>query len=214
MKNTITFLLLLGLSAAVSAQTDTEPPTLVCKQNIVHVSITPTGTVSILADHALYDTLYDNVSTNISLRIRKACTGSDFPQGGIKANYAQSGQYAVEVWARDEAGNTASCLTHISVDEGGIFDRKRLQVTTGTEACDGVEEAHIELRGNLCGYDSFVYQETPWGPDCCIWAPEPGASFSLKVDKDDNPLNGVTTYDLVLIARHIQIGRASCRERV
>jgi hypothetical protein len=29
------------------------------------------------------------------------------------------------------------------------------------------------------------------------------ATFTIAPEKDDNPLNGVTTYDLVLISKHI-----------
>ncbi len=200
MKNTaITFLLLLGLFAPLFAQTDNEPPTIVCKQNVVHLPIAPPGTVTIFADHALYDTLYDNVSSNIDLRIRKLCTGIGFPQNGIKATYNYSGQFAVEVWARDQAGNKASCITHISLDEGGNTNHKLLDISLRSETSDGVSKTPVELRADLCGYESYVYQYD----HLSVPAPEPGSSFTLRPFKDDNPLNGVTTYDMVLIAKHI-----------
>lgn len=82
MKNTaITFLLLLGYFTPLPAQTDTIPPTIVCKQNLIETNlIPPFGMISLWAESYMYDTLYDNASTNLEIGLRKVCMGTGFPE--------------------------------------------------------------------------------------------------------------------------------------
>jgi len=197
MKHLITALLIPLFVAKLSAQADTIPPTLHCKQAPIVANIQPTGSISFWADSTFFDTLYDNESSQIALGIRKVCIGAGFSTDTLITYYCV-GEYEVECWARDEAGNTDSCRIHISIEDTGFSPICALPVMSSTEVTDGVEEVNYELRGYHCVYDSFLYTGS-----CCLPIPEPGSNFTLKPYKNNNPINGVTTYDLVLIAQHI-----------
>ncbi len=211
MKKTATiFLLLFGFFAPLFSQTDAVPPTIVCKQTMLEVNIMPTGMIWLWAEDYLYDTLYDNVSTNLEMGLRKTCMGVGFPEESSNIVFYYPDFYDLEVWARDEAGNTASCTTKIRVTDYDVCVLPPLfSVTLKTETGEGIKHANIEFKGYDCrsdsctsqsGYDGFhnpgQYQITQCGP-------QPGGSFTLHPQRNDAPLNGVTTYDLVLITKHI-----------
>jgi hypothetical protein len=74
-----------------------------------------------------------------------------------------------------------------------------------TELLEGVEEATVLVEGTSGLAQPFAY--TDMSDSLGIYAvmnSVPLAStFTITPEKDDNPLNGVTTYDLVLISKHI-----------
>jgi hypothetical protein len=80
MRRSLAFLFLFNFSAAISAQTDIVPPTMICKQIL---GVLPTDEAFCWATiHAsdLIDTVFDDSEGIISLGIRKICTGSGFPE--------------------------------------------------------------------------------------------------------------------------------------
>jgi hypothetical protein len=111
----------------------------------------------------------------------------------------------VELWAQDKAGNAGYCTTYLLVQDpfGNCPNNGPNASVSGaikTEAGDGVEEVEVELSGNKIaglrvtdGSGIFFFNNA---------VPLPG-EFTLTPEKDANPLNGVSTYDLVLISKHI-----------
>jgi hypothetical protein len=197
-------ILLLHVSCLLLAQTDVTPPTIVCKQQIVATFQAGTTYPVSIAD-ALLDTVYDDVSTVLERGLRKVCMGTGFPEQSPDATYYQPGEYQLEHWVRDEAGNTASCINHIKLEANTTIEPLRIQVMVQSDETNGVEAFTAFMRGYHCVTDSFFMAENlfDFGSVCCLNAPEPGASFSLWLEKNDNPLNGVTTYDLVQMTKHI-----------
>jgi len=69
-----------------------------------------------------------------------------------------------------------------------------------TEMGDGLEETDVELAGPTFN----LFDMTDQGGQYTFSDAVPmHADYTLTPSKDDNPLNGVTTYDLVLISKHI-----------
>lgn len=211
MKNhVIAILLLLGYFAPVFAQTDTIPPTIVCKQTMLQVNLMPTGTVSLWAEKYMYDTVYDNESVNLAFGLRKLCLGTGFPEESEIITFYYADFYDVEVWARDAVGNAASCITNIFVsDHLSCSLAPPFSVTLKTEAGEGIKHAKIEFKGKDCKNDSCTSQlaydglHNPGMYTIIQCGPQRGGNFSLYPQRNDSPLNGVTTYDLVLISKHI-----------
>jgi len=75
-----------------------------------------------------------------------------------------------------------------------------------TEMLDGIEEANVVLYGILPNGNpvaSVADLTDNAGNYVFADALPVGSDYTLAPEKDDNPLNGVTTYDLVLISKHI-----------
>ncbi len=109
----------------------------------------------------------------------------------------------VEVYVTDTTGNQDYCSVEIEVqDNNNSCGDDPLWVhlggTLGTEDNEGVEDVEVLLSGqsnaSMMSSNSgdFMFNNIPLGND-----------VTVTPVKDDNHLNGVTTYDLVLISKHI-----------
>lgn len=113
------------------------------------------------------------------------------------------GQNTIQLWVTDASGNQDFCETFLIVQDN-------MGVCTGSPLVAGIGGAVI----NEEGYDvedvaiSINDGLTPpvlTGPDGNFYFPAIPLSgdYSLTAQKDTNFLNGVTTFDMVLIQRHI-----------
>ncbi|HHM21544.1 MAG TPA: HYR domain-containing protein [Bacteroidetes bacterium] len=122
-------------------------------------------------------------------------TGRDFDCGHL-------GQNSVEMWVTDAAGNQDFCLTSIIIqDNMGVCSGNPLSSVGGAitnEEGEDVENVTVSINDGVTppavtGPDgNFVFPALPLGND-----------FTVSPEKDINLLNGVTTYDIVLIRKHI-----------
>lgn len=108
----------------------------------------------------------------------------------------------LQIWVTDATGNQDFCTTHIEIQDnqgvcgGSLFASAGGAVTD--EAGFNVSNVMVALSiGNMApamtGQDgNFSFQEVPLGSD-----------FTVLPEKDTNLLNGVSTFDLVLIRKHI-----------
>ncbi|MCB9343257.1 MAG: hypothetical protein H6576_06150 [Lewinellaceae bacterium] len=204
MKQVLAYCIAFFAIVELSAQADTVPPVLVCK-NLVTVNLS-LPQISFWPEPAFYDTLYDNQSTHIELGIRKVCTGSGFPMDTL-VTYYLFGRYGLEIWARDEAGNSSHCLVNLEItDYPPTHDPGSLWVVVKTEDNKAVIGTKVALNSYHC-YDGplnlemNIFQAS--GSNSFYYIPEPGTNYEINASKVDEPLNGITTYDLYLIARHI-----------
>lgn len=109
------------------------------------------------------------------------------------------GFVTVEVWVTDASGNQDFCETFVFVDDNqGVCQGPPLvSGSLTTENNLSIKNSLISLSGsavNQCmtGSDGGYSFDVIWGGD-----------YSISCLKDTLPLNGVTTYDLVLISKHI-----------
>jgi hypothetical protein len=199
-------------SESLVAQVDTVPPVVVCKQGLM-LPVNFTGLAIAWATDFL-DTAYDNTSPNLEFGIRKVCTGSDFPGNQTEVIFGASefGAQMVEIWAKDAAGNESYCATNVDIyDPYGSID-PGYSFYLFTPENEGIDHSLIHVKGIHCLYDSVDSQydiiSGTWGMPG-YWSsfgavvPAAGYHFSVTPSKNINPLNGVSTYDLVLITKHI-----------
>jgi len=195
---------------------DIEPPTVVCL-NIQQVSLTHPGQTSLWASDFL-QSVSDNETPAGEIRtgIRKSGTGTGFPVGGngvpiqqISFDCTELGIQSVELWAIDLAGNATYCPASVEIsDLSGYcdpnnYDSIRVCVSSG---CNGAPIEGVYF--NIDGTDWFqpiVPGDTVTGPDGCakVYIPFSNNTYTILPEKEDDPLNGVTTYDLLLISKHI-----------
>ncbi|MCB9316679.1 MAG: hypothetical protein H6569_11115 [Lewinellaceae bacterium] len=195
---------------------DCKAPTVVCL-NGLSTSIMQSGMVTLDLQYFLQDA-YDNCTPDPMLvyGIRKSGTGTGFPlnpdgtpQTTITFDCTQLSFQLVEVWAMDMHGNAGFCETYVHVQDNiGVCSSTNATVAgwLETDSGNGLEEAHVEV---ICTaptgqppVDLFDmtdedghYQFNNAIPIQC--------NYTVTPIKDNDPLNGVSTFDLVLINKHI-----------
>ncbi|HLP96316.1 MAG TPA: HYR domain-containing protein, partial [Saprospiraceae bacterium] len=195
---------------------DCKAPTVVCL-NGLSVNIMPTGMIQLWASDFLQYTEDNCTPANqIRIGIRKCGTGSGFPfdaQGNPITNVifdcTELGTQCVELWAIDAAGNADYCETYVIVQDnlGGCPTGDHINVSglLKTEMSEGVEESTVTISGTSTFAPPYSYFDL--SDSLGLFAVTNNiplaATFSIEPKLDFNPLNGVTTYDLVLMSKHI-----------
>jgi hypothetical protein len=194
---------------------DCKAPTVVCL-NGLSVNIMPTGMITLWASDFLQYTEDNCTPANqLKIGIRKCGTGTGFPVDvngnpitNVTFNCSELGTQCVELWSIDVAGNADYCETYVIVQDnlGGCSGGGAVNVAGAlkTEATDGVEEGVVNVEGTSTFVPNFSIFGLSNATGNYSFNNVPVAStFTIAPEKDDNPLNGVTTYDLVLISKHI-----------
>jgi len=148
--------------------------------------------------------------------IRKCGAGSGFPVDAngnpittVTFNCSEVGTQCVELWSIDLAGNADYCETYIIVQDNNgncpNSDKVNVSGALKTEGTDGVEEATVTIDGTVNFAPPFNYFDLSddLGEYKVTNSVPVASNYTVTPAKDDSPLNGVTTYDLVLISKHI-----------
>ncbi len=112
------------------------------------------------------------------------------------------GQNPIQLWVTDIYGNQDYCETFVVVQDN-LFSCNSAGGPTvagaiANEEDEGVENVTVELSGN-----GNVSQLTSANGSYSFQDVENGGDYTITPVYDENDGNGVTTYDLVLITRHI-----------
>ncbi|MCB9338778.1 MAG: HYR domain-containing protein [Lewinellaceae bacterium] len=111
------------------------------------------------------------------------------------------GLRTVRIYVTDAAGNQDFCITQVEIQANQNQCDDTLSVHIGglieTEDNEGVADVNVQLSGT--SQNSMMTDNN----GMFNFAVVPGGDYSITPVKDDNPLNGVTTFDLVLISKHI-----------
>ncbi|MDO8367766.1 MAG: hypothetical protein Q7T20_13275, partial [Saprospiraceae bacterium] len=129
--------------------------------------------------------------------------GNGNPIISLTFDCSELGLQCVELWAKDGAGNADYCETFLIVQDNAGNCGSASATVAGllkTEMGEGLEETDVELVGPTFNMFDLTDQD---GYFAFSNAVPMHADYTITPTKDDNPLNGVTTYDLVLISKHI-----------
>jgi hypothetical protein len=195
---------------------DCKKPTVVCL-NGLSVNIMPTGMIQLWAsDFLQYASDNCTPANQLKIGIRRTGTGTGFPVDGngnpitsVNFTCADLGTQTVELWAMDAAGNADYCATYVIVQDNSgncVTDPNKAKVAgiLSTETTNGVQDGSIGIAGDGVGIPAFNFTTNSDTAGVYHFNAIPLASNSTVTPvKDDNPLNGVSTYDLVLISKHI-----------
>jgi hypothetical protein len=191
---------------------DGKAPTVACLQDLL-VEIPLSQTATIFAPDFL-NNAEDNYAPqqDLELAVRKAGTGMGFPedangnpQTSVTFTCADLGAQTVELWAKDFAGNAGFCLASLTFTDADSSCNTALLTVAGslkTEIGTSVKNAEVTLSvGQLfTTTDASDMQGAFEFPQIL---PLAIGDYILTPFKDDEHLNGVSTFDLVLISRHI-----------
>jgi hypothetical protein len=195
---------------------DCKAPTVVCL-NGLSVNIMPTAMIQMWASDFL-QYAEDNYTQTQYLKyaIRKCGQGAGFPVDGnnnpitnVTFDCTELGTQCVELWAIDLAGNADYCETYIIVQDNagncGLGNTVNVSGVLKTEGTDGIEEVNVNVTGSVIATPQFSYfdMSDSLGVYGIMNTVPINSALTISPVKDENPLNGVTTYDLVLISKHI-----------
>lgn len=176
---------------------DCKKPTPYCKNGLVIGIDPPDPHITIWASD--FDAgSFDNCTAAGNLTLSFSANVADVS----RTYYCEDlGQQAVQIWVTDEAGNQDYCETFIEIQDnfnvcegtGGPLVAGKIQ-TEQTESVAGVE---VQLSG------AAQMSMTTTNSGVFSFSVVPGGDYTVTPVKDDDPLNGVSTFDLVLITKHI-----------
>jgi hypothetical protein len=188
---------------------DCKAPTVVCLDGL-SVNIMPGGMITLWAsDFLQYGEDNCTPSNLLKYGIRKAGQGTGFPVDAfgnpitsVTFDCTELGPQEVELWAQDLAGNASFCQATLDVQDPDNACTNNISVAGAlkTEAGDGLEDANVNLQS---GAISLFDMTDQGGVYQFVDAVPSATNYTVTPTKDDNPLNGVSTYDLVLISKHI-----------
>ncbi|MEQ1744256.1 MAG: hypothetical protein ABMA02_02440 [Saprospiraceae bacterium] len=184
---------------------DCKKPTVICV-NGLSVNIMPTKMIALGVNDFLLSTSDNCTPANkLVTAIRRAGAGTGFPlnpdgtpQKTVTFTCADLGKQNVEVWSRDLAGNADFCITFVDVQDNMNNCSSTHATVAGalkTESSNGLEDASVSVGNATAQSDAsgmYLTSGLPYGND-----------YTVTPLKDNDPLNGVSTFDLVLINKHI-----------
>ena len=186
---------------------DCKKPTPYC-QDIITVIMPSTGEITVWAND--FDAgSFDNCPGDLgyyfdSLGLESSMTVScdDFEAAGVEFELVLS----VKMWVRDEAGNTDYCTVNLIVqDPNGICDdnniKHKITGLINTEDQKGVAEVEVQLNSDIPGFP--VYQTTENNGNYVFENLPAGKDYMARPERNDDPMNGISTKDLVLIQKHL-----------
>jgi hypothetical protein len=194
---------------------DCKPPVVSCLGGL-SVAIPSSGIVTLFASDFLQYTEDNCTPVNqLRLGIRNCGWGTGIPLDGlgnpvvaVSFNCAELDTNCVEIWSIDKVGNADFCETYVIVKDtqahcsgpgSGIYG----WVKTGQGV--GISDASMGLDGNcpFCPpFSNSVFTDANGYYSIANNNPT-GSNFTVTASRDDNVTNGVTTFDLVLISKHI-----------
>ncbi len=174
---------------------DCKKPTPYCENGLV-VELMSTGMVPVCADvfdAGSFDNCPGDLIFSFSPDVTDTCR--------IFTCVDILDEFPVQIWVTDAQGNQDYCETFIIIQDNffscdtGIPLEGKVQ----TEVPKAVEGVNIQLSGagNSAGF------MTDADGNYSLSGLIAGGDYTVVPVKDDQPLNGVTTFDLVLISRHI-----------
>lgn len=196
---------------------DCAKPVVNCISGLT-ITILP-AKVNTLTDADFLLNVSDNITPPILIQtaIRKTGNGNGFPikpdgtpQKTVSFNCLQLGSNIVEIWAKDKAGKAGYCTSTIQVEDyyancgdpisGPICvnaictDQPMENVSIGLQIITPMGQPTIDLLpiGTTFANGCFNDANLPFF-----------GGFTIQADLKDNPLNGVSTLDMILINKHI-----------
>ncbi len=117
---------------------------------------------------------------------------------------ANSGVVSVDVYFWDECGNYDFCTVELTLNgpcEGDPDGTGRIAGDVGTEYGDMVENVTVSITSNQPEYPMTINTDASGTYDSN--GHDYNYDYALNAYKNDDPRNGVSTLDIVLIQRHI-----------
>ena len=189
---------------------DLKLPSIVCNSGIATELGYMPDTISVSVDADMFVAHKEDNCTaeeNLQVYMRLADpTASGPPSTKTLTFYCNDiGTHDVEIWVVDEAGNADFCITQVIIQDNFVVCPPSgpavatiaglIEDESGVEA-DGVE---VHVTNNNPNDPGLMQMGSPYAFEGLTT----GSGYTVTPEKDGDATNGVSTYDLVLITRHI-----------
>jgi HYR domain len=196
---------------------DCKKPIVVCKNvNVNIMKVGPNGMVTLWASD-FYEYGEDNCTPANQLKFAVTRENAQKPDDFSKSQDitfdcadVKAGTTVVWIWVQDGSGNADYCANYVKVQDnlaGACGDGTNASIAGAlkTEKSAGVEDANVEFEGSHPALPPLsMFRTTNEAGEYRFSSVIPLAgNYTVTPLKDDNPINGVNAYDLVLISKHI-----------
>lgn len=184
---------------------DTSRPKLTLKSNLA-VSIQPTVAKVTVTAQQVINSVSDNCTSasKMTYGLRKVGQGTGFPAtSSLTFTCADTGKQVLEVWVRDSSGNVVSNTANIQVTDPNKVCTPVIIITPAiiggikTEIGKPIV-AKVTLSGGSAPAPTIIKTS-----DYNFSNLQKGGTFTVTASRDTDWINGVTSFDIALITRHI-----------
>jgi Dockerin type I domain len=180
---------------------DVTGPVAVCKTVLVLTLINFDPPDESVWANVFNDGSFDNCSTQMEFSY-----SPDSVEATRIFNCSDVGPNQIQIWVTDESGNQSSCFTELIVQPpfpNSVCEEDEIIIAgiIKTEENEGVNNVQITLTSasgviniSTNSHTDGTYQFNSL---------QAGDNYTVTPVKNVNPMNGVTTFDLVLIQKHI-----------
>jgi hypothetical protein len=186
---------------------DGKLPSPVCLNGIATVVMPSSGDITIPA--SFFDVAsFDNCTESEDLIFTYSDDEEDLTQTWTCEDLDGTNEqtFEVEVWVTDEAGNQDYCVTYILIQDNNNICPDTAGGTAAisgfitNELDEGVEEVEMTINGINTNFLLSQQSSAAGFFDMDVFV---GEEYAIRGERTDNPLNGVTTFDIALMQRHI-----------
>ena len=159
-----------------------------------------TGAMAIWASDFIASPMTD-CTGEVKYSINRVGEEVDADQTGITLTCDDDASLLVEIWAWDGLGNGDFCETYVLVQDNMVQcdgGTGSIAGVIATEELATVSGVQVGLSGN-----SFANMTTSDDGHFIFSALDEGFDYTITPLLESNPLNGVSTFDLVLMSKHI-----------
>lgn len=177
---------------------DCKKPTPYCKNGLV-IELMQTGMVDTWASD--FDAgSFDNCPG--ALKLSFSANVNDI---GHTYTCDDLGQQPVQIWVTDAAGNQDYCETYVIIQAnmGQCDDDPLVAGTIATEANQAVENVTVNVNSPAGFNQNATSTAASQNGNYTVAHLDSGLDYTITPQYDQDHLNGVTTFDLVLISKHI-----------
>jgi hypothetical protein len=189
--------------------TDLKAPTPYCNTGIItELQLMGGEPMAMVQAEQFNDNSFDNCTAKGDLVYNIRFVGDpNLPTDGLVLGCLEMGEFLVEVWVTDEAGNSAFCVTSVitqdNMDLCPFVDDtlvvSGISVAGVVESMSGAEMPSVDV----AAANTPMGDETDASGYFQITGLQLGSNYSIAPQKDDGPRNGVTTFDLALMTAHV-----------
>jgi hypothetical protein len=185
---------------AILTVRDSMKPKLQLKSNI---SVPLTASSTTFTPQQFIQSATDNCSpmNKMTFGIRKVGAGTGFPTTLTQVyTCADTGKQNIEIWVKDSTGNVLSKTTTFQLTSGTACGRPipttlAIMGSIKTES-DKAIDAKVILSG---GNTSFLIKSNTFNFEDLLR----GGNFTVSPTRDNDWVNGVTTFDISMMSKHI-----------
>ena len=183
---------------------DDKKPTPICITELVTVIMPSNGEVAIWASEFIKDAT-DNCSTKSQITAAFSVNKRDISRIIRCTDLAglSSKEFSYDVYVIDSVGNSDYCTVRLRVQSNSTPCKSPISMkgSVYSENNEMVQNVGVQLKSEQIEFpkSAMTGSDGKWN----ITGLKADMDYSIYPGKNDNPLNGVSTLDLVMIQRHI-----------